>query len=161
VLSHFVNENNPIDGTSPYDAPTHQSAGNDTGENELASRRNVLAPFIAVAAWIVPGLGHLALRRWGRALIFFLSVGGLAISGYLLRGNVFSPRTGGPFGMLGFLADAGSGIFYFLARFLQSAGPDVSRAAGDYGTRFIAASGIVNLLSVFDAYEIALGRRTM
>lgn len=120
-----------------------------------------MAPFIAVAAWIVPGLGHLLLRRWGRALIFFLSVGGLAISGYLLRGNVFPPRTGEAFGTLGFLADAGAGIFYFLSRFFEAAGPDVSRAAGDYGTRFIAAAGIVNLLSVFDAYEIALGRRTM
>jgi hypothetical protein len=74
---------------------------------------------------------------------------------------VFSPRDGDPFAMLGFFADFGSGIFYFLSRFFESAGPDVSRAAGDYGTRFIAAAGIVNLLSVFDAYEIALGRRTM
>jgi hypothetical protein len=156
-----VNNNNPIDGTSLSDAPTHESAGDGAGANRGVIRRDVLAPFIAVAAWIVPGLGHFVLRRWGRALIFFLTVGGLAVTGYLLRGNVFSPRTGDPFGILGFFADAGSGVFYFLARFFESAGPNVSRAAGDYGTRFIAAAGIVNLLSVFDAYEIALGRRTM
>lgn len=122
---------------------------------------DVLVPFIAVAAWIVPGLGHLVLKRWGRALIFFLTVGGLAVFGYLLRGNVFPPQAGDSFDTLGFLADAGSGVFYFLARVFESAGSDVSRAAGDYGTRFIAAAGIVNLLSVFDAYEIALGRRKM
>jgi len=156
-----VNNDNPIDGTSSPDALAHDSAGNGAGANQPVVRRDVLAPFIAVAAWIVPGLGHLVLRRWGRALIFFLSVGGLAIIGYLLRGNVFPPRAGEPFGTLGFLADAGAGIFYFLSRFFETAGPDVSRAAGDYGTRFIAAAGIVNLLSVFDAYEIALGRRTM
>jgi uncharacterized protein DUF6677 len=156
-----VNNENPIDGTSSPDALAHDSAGNGAGANQRAIRRDVLAPFIAVAAWIVPGLGHLLLRRWGRALIFFLSVGGLAIAGYLLRGNVFPPRTGEPFGTLGFLADAGAGMFYFLSHFFESAGPDVSSAAGDYGTRFIAAAGIVNLLSVFDAYEIALGRRTM
>jgi hypothetical protein len=150
-----------MDGTTSPDALAHDSAGNGAGANQRVVRRDVLAPFIAVAAWIVPGLGHLVLRRWGRALIFFLSVGGLAIAGYLLRGNVFPPRTGEPFGTLGFLADAGAGIFYFLSRFFETAGPDVSRAAGDYGTRFIAAAGIVNLLSVFDAYEIALGRRTM
>jgi hypothetical protein len=155
-----VNNDNPIDGTSP-DALTHDSAGNGAGANQREIRRDVLAPFIAVAAWIVPGLGHLVLRRRGRALIFFLSVGGLAIAGYLLRGNVFPPRTGEPFGTLGFLADAGAGMLYFLSRFFETAGPDVSRAAGDYGTRFIGAAGIVNLLSVFDAYEIALGRRTM
>jgi hypothetical protein len=156
-----VNNDNPIDGKSSSDALTLDSAGNGAGANQRVIRRDVLAPFIAVAAWIVPGLGHLVLRRWGRALIFFLSVGGLAVAGYLLRGNVFPPRTGEPFGTLGFLADAGAGIFYFLSRFFETAGPDVSRAAGDYGTRFIAAAGIVNLLSVFDAYEIALGRRTM
>ena len=156
-----MNNNNPIDGTSPPDALAHESTGNNGSAIERETRRDVLAPFIAVAAWIVPGLGHLALRRWGRALIFFLTVGGLAVTGYLLRGNVFPPREGDSFGTLGFLADAGSGIFYFLSRFFESAGPNVSRAAGDYGTRFIAAAGIVNLLSVFDAYEIALGRRTM
>jgi hypothetical protein len=41
----------------------------------------------------------------------------------------------------------------------ERAGPDVSRAAGDYGTRFIAAAGIVNLIAIFDAYEIATGRK--
>jgi hypothetical protein len=156
-----VNNDNSIDGTSSPDAQAGDSGGNDGSAIERAASRDVLAPFIAVIAWIVPGLGHLVLRRRGRALVFFLTVGGLAITGYLLRGNVFPPRTGEPFGTLGFLADAGSGIFYFLSRFLESAGPNVSRAAGDYGTRFIAAAGIVNLLSVFDAYEIALGRRTM
>ena len=156
-----MNNDNPIDGTSSPDALAQDSGGNGAGANQRVIRRDVLAPFIAVAAWIVPGLGHLVLRRWGRALIFFLAVGGLAIAGYELRGYVFSPRTGEPFGTFGFLADAGAGIFYFLSRFFETAGPDVSRAAGDYGTRFIAAAGIVNLLSVFDAYEIALGRRTM
>jgi hypothetical protein len=64
------------------------------------------------------------------------------------------------FGTLGFLADAGSGVFYFLSRFFEAAGADVSRASGDYGTRFIAAAGIVNVLAVIDAYEIARERRS-
>jgi hypothetical protein len=137
------------------------AASNSVHLPESVTKRVILAPFFAIAAWIIPGLGHLALKRWGRALIFFACVGGLAITGYLLRGNVFPPHSGDLFGTLGFLADASTGIFYVLAKFFERAGPDVSRAAGDYGTRFIAAAGIVNLLSVFDAYEIALGRRTM
>lgn len=120
---------------------------------------SVLAPFVAIAAWLVPGSGHLFLGRWGRALGFFVSVGGLAITGYLMRGNVFPPRSGDPFGTLGFLADAASGVFYYLSRVFEAAGPDVSRAAGDYGTRFIAAAGVVNVLAIFDALEIASGRR--
>ena len=79
--------------------------------------------------------------------------------GSVMRGNVFPPRSVDPFGTLGFLADAASGVFYLLARVIERAGPDVSRAAGDYGTRFIAAAGVVNLIAAFDAYEIATGRR--
>ncbi len=82
------------------------------------------------------------------------------MTGYLLRGNIFPPRGGDAFSTLGFLADAGSGVFYYFARFFEAAGPDVSRAAGDYGTRFIAAAGVVNLISVCDAYEIATRRRS-
>ena len=120
---------------------------------------SALAPLAVIAAWLLPGSGHLFLGRWGRALGFFVSVGGLAITGYLLRGNVFPPHSGDPFGTLGFLADAGSGVFYYLSGFFEAAGPNVSRATGDYGTRFIAAAGVVNVLAIFDVLEIASGRR--
>ena len=138
----------------------NENPANETRVSQAPAKQNFPAIFIVVAAWIVPGLGHLLLRRWGRAMIFFIAVGGLAVTGYLLRGNIFPPRSGDAFGTLGFLADAGSGVFYYLARFFESAGPDVSRAAGDYGTRFIAAAGVVNLISGCDAYEIATRRRS-
>jgi hypothetical protein len=154
--------NNPIDDGSEVTATeTAVAVAGPTRRHESATRHAFIALCFAVAAWIIPGLGHLALKRWGRALIFFACVGGLAITGYLLRGNVFPPRSADLFDTLGFVADASTGIFYLVARFFERGGPDVSRAAGDYGTRFIAAAGIVNLLSVFDAYEIAFGRRTM
>jgi hypothetical protein len=132
----------------------------ETQINEARRKRTGVDPVLAaLLAWIVPGLGHLLFRRWGRALAFLISVGGLAISGYWMRGNVFSARSPDPFGTLGFLADAGSGVFYFLARIFEVAGPNVAHAAGDYGTRFIASAGIVNLLAALDVYEIASRRR--
>ncbi len=127
----------------------------------LTSKVPSVSPLsIALASWLIPGLGHFLLGRIGRAIVFFVAVGGLATVGIQARGNVFPPRTADPFGTLGFWADAASGIFYLLARVLERAGPDVSRAAGDYGTRFIAAAGIVNVIAIFDAYEIASGRRS-
>jgi uncharacterized protein DUF6677 len=119
----------------------------------------VLAVVAAVAGWVVPGLGHLLLRRWGRALAFFLAVGALAVMGLLLRGYVFPVRLQDAFDFLGFLADFGAGVFYLLSRLIETAGPDISRAAGDYGTRFIATAGVLNLLCVLDAYEIACGHK--
>lgn len=126
---------------------------------QTTQTRSASAPLVAVSAWIIPGLGHLFLRKWGRAVAFFAAAAGLALTGYHMRGHVFAYRPGDAFGNLGFLADLGAGALYFLSKFFESAGPDISRAAGDYGTRFIASAGIVNLLGVLDAYEIAAGRR--
>jgi hypothetical protein len=112
-----------------------------------------------LAAWLVPGTGHLLLGRWGRALTFFLVVSALAFTGFFAKGQVFPPHSDDPFGTLGFLADACSGLFFVVAHLFEKAGPDVSRAVGDYGTRFVATAGIVNLLGVLDAYRIATGGR--
>ena len=136
------------------------AAGPTSQRSRVSATRAALALFAGIAAWLVPGLGHLLLGRWSRALVFFCAVSGLVVSGYLLRGNVFPPHSGDPFGTLGFLADAGTGVFYYYSRFFEAAGPDVSRAAGDYGTRFIAAAGVVNVLAVLDTIEIATGRRS-
>lgn len=114
----------------------------------------------AVAGWIVPGLGHLLLRRWSKALVYFLCVGGLAYAGLAMRGGVFPAGAEDLFDRLGFFADIGTGMFYFLAHAIQPLGPDVAHATGDYGTRMFATAGMLNLLTVLEAYEIGRGRRT-
>ena len=119
----------------------------------------LLAIVAAAAAWCVPGLGHLLLRRWLKALVYFLAVGTLAVTGLLMRGNIFTSGGADAFEMLGFVADLGSGVFYFLAHRIGVAGPDVSHASGDYGTRLIATAGVLNLLCVLEAFEIGLRRR--
>ena len=119
----------------------------------------LLAIVAAAAAWCVPGLGHLLLRRWVKALVYFLAVGTLAVTGLLMRGNIFTSRGADAFEMLGFVADLGSGVFYFLAQRIDVAGPDVSHASGDYGTRLIATAGVLNMLCVLEAFEIGLRRR--
>ena len=111
----------------------------------------------AIAGWVVPGLGHLLLRRWSKAAVYFLCIGGLACAGLAMRGGVFGSGAEDLFDRLGFFADLGAGIFYFLARQIQPAGPDVAHATGDYGTRLFAAAGMLNLLTVLEAYDIGRG----
>jgi hypothetical protein len=125
-------------------------------EGRSSSARSV---FIAIAGWIVPGLGHLVQRRIGRAIAGFAAVGAMAVIGLWMRGNVFPAQSNDAFGLLGFIADAGSGVFYFLAHSIEKNGPDVSRAAGDYGTRLIATAGVLNMLFVLDALEISRGHK--
>jgi hypothetical protein len=114
---------------------------------------------IAFAGWVLPGLGHAILRMWGRAAACFLTVGALVLLGAGLRGNVFTSDGGDAFGMLGYVADLGTGSLYFAARALEPLGSDVAHAGGDYGTRFLAAAGVLNLLAALHAYEAARGRK--
>ncbi len=114
-----------------------------------------IAWFAAAAAWFLPGLGHLLLRRWGRAIAIFLCVGGMAIAGYKLQGQLYSIRTGDVYGILGHWAEIGAGSFYFLGRVLEPAGANLAQASGDVGTRLLAIAGLLNFLCVADAFEIA------
>jgi hypothetical protein len=122
-------------------------------------RREFFAIAICVAGWAIPGLGHALQKMWGRALAVFLAVGALIILGAGMRGNVFTSRGEDAFATLGYFADLGSGSLYLLARAAESAGPDVSHSTGDYGTRFIATAGVLNLLAALHAYEAARGRK--
>ena len=136
---------------------THETAAPPAPRAD--SRREVFALAIAVAGWIVPGLGHALLKMWGRAVACFLTVGLLVFFGAGMRGNIFTSGGNDAFDTLGYLADLGAGSFYFLAKSLETSGPDVSRADGDYGTRFLAAAGVLNLLAALHAYEAARGRK--
>ena len=114
---------------------------------------------IGIAGWLLPGLGHALQRMWGRAVIVFLTVGLLVVAGARMRGNVFGSNASDAFDTLGYVADLGTGGFYVAARALERDGADVSHAEGDYGTRFLATAGVLNLLAALHAYEAARGRK--
>lgn len=123
------------------------------------SKREALALVVAVAGWLVPGLGHALQKMWGRALICFFTVAVLVWVGAGMRGNLFTSRGNDAFDSLGYIADLGTGGFYWVAKSLETNGPDVSSADGDYGTRFLATAGVFNLLAALHAYETARGRK--
>jgi uncharacterized protein DUF6677 len=142
--------------------PAHgssDSAGITTAYETQEGPSAVRAVAVALAGWLLPGLGHALLKMWGRALAIFLTVGFLVYLGAGMRGNVFAPGGDDAFARLGYIADAGTGVFYFVARALEGAGSDVSHADGDYGTRFLATAGVLNLLAALHAYEAARGRK--
>lgn len=112
-----------------------------------------------IAGWLLPGLGHALQRMWGRALVVFLAVGLLAGAGASMKGNVFTRQGNDAFDTLGYIADLGTGSFYFFARAIEPKGADVSHAGGDYGTRLLATAGVLNLLAALHAYEAARGHK--
>jgi len=141
--------------TSPSPADAAQPVSNGTDDASLETK----AWGVAVAGWLVPGLGHALQRMWGRAVVVFITVGLLVVAGASMKGNLFTARGADAFDALGYVADIGTGSFYFLARSLERDGADVSHARGDYGTRFLATAGVLNLLAALHAYEAARGRK--
>jgi len=137
--------------TTTLEPPTSSPAKDSTLQNKAWG--------VAVAGWLLPGLGHALLRMWGRAAAVFVTVALLVIAGASMRGNLFTSNGNDAFDTLGYVADLGTGSFYFLARALEHGGADVSHAGGDYGTRFLATAGILNLLAALHAYEAARRRK--
>ncbi|MHB8501589.1 MAG: DUF6677 family protein [Candidatus Acidiferrales bacterium] len=147
--------------TSTATDPATGAIAPATTDSTPQHRQNneAVALAIGVAGWLVPGLGHALQKMWGRAAACFLTVGALVFLAVGMRGNVFSSEGSDAFGMLGYAADLGSGSLYLAARALETDGSDVAHAEGDYGTRFLAAAGVLNLLAALHAYEAARGRK--
>ena len=111
------------------------------------------------AAAVVPGLGHAVLRKWDRALVFFLSISAMFALGLRLRGRLFGPDFTDLFTTLKFVADAGSGLPYWLS-WVRGLGTGQAAAyTYDFGNVFIYVAGLLNMLVVVDAFDIAMGRK--
>jgi len=150
-----VTEQSTVVSETGNDAPDHAAHHHSRHD----SGRAIRAIAIGIAGWILPGLGHAFLKMWGRAITCFLVVGILVLLGTGMRGNLFTYNTTDAFESLGYAADMGSGLFYLAARSLEADGADVSHSNGDYGTRFLATAGVLNLLAALHAYEAARERK--
>jgi len=116
-----------------------------------------------VVAWIVPGGGHLLLKRPGRGGLIAASVTAMFLLGLMMRGALFSPQTGDLLTTViyvgGFIGNLMSGLLYFLTVWLGYNQQDVAGAVHDYGTKFLVAAGLLNVLAMVDAFEIASGKK--
>lgn len=112
-----------------------------------------------LAGWLIPGAGHLLLRKWVRGLLLMASILGMFAIGIGLAGKVYAPNTGEPLDMLGFAGDLGSGALYLIARLLGWGQAPVLIAVADYGTKFIVVAGLLNVVAAVDAHSLASGRK--
>ena len=115
--------------------------------------------YAMMLAFLVPGAGHLYLGRRGRALAFFLIIVSLFVIGLRVDGALYTPfQGGGILRVLSAFGSIGTGIPYFIA---AGTGPhgDVRSITFEYGTAFIITAGLMNLLLVLDAFDIAEGRK--
>lgn len=122
----------------------------------------VWAPPVALG-WLIPGGGHFLLKKTGRGALLFASVTGMFLCGLMMRGAMFQPQRGDVLTTLintgGFIGDVAAGILYLLTVWLSYTQPDVAGHVHDYGAKFLVAAGLLNILAMVDAFEIAAGRK--
>jgi hypothetical protein len=115
---------------------------------------------LCLAAWLVPGLGHfLQGRRW-RALVLFVAIVVMFAFGLAMQGQFFATGSGSYLHTLGYFAELSIGLPMPAATFFGYAGGDTYFVCSDYGTAFLIAAGMLNVLTILDAYDIALGRKS-
>lgn len=125
----------------------------------LNTRSSSLPIVALIAGWIIPGAGHLVVRKPIRALLLFIAIVGMFAVGLALHGKIYAPNTGDLLDILGFVGQLGSGILFLLAHLLDWGYPSVTTALGDYGTKFIVVSGLLNIVAAIDAHSLANGRK--
>jgi hypothetical protein len=111
-------------------------------------------------AYLVPGAGHLYLGRRARAITFFLIVVLLFAIGLAIDGDLYTINhaNGSVLRMLAALGSLGSGVIYWVATWMGVHG-DVTSITFEHGTAFTITAGLMNLLLVVDAFDIAQGRK--
>lgn len=114
---------------------------------------------LCVAAWAIPGGGHWWLGRRVHGAIFMVTLTMMFIVGLVAQGRLFPFDFSEPLVGLAAFADLGIGIPYFLAAALSQGLGDVRAVSYEYGNAFLIVAGLLNLLVVIDAYDIACGRK--
>lgn len=120
-----------------------------------------------ILGYLIPGAGHLLLGRYGRGLVFFLSILAMFGLGLAMRGHIFSFSADDYISDLYSFANVGIGLVYFVCYLLHSAlninigfGPPQAVAATfEYGNTYLSIAGLLNYLVIMDVYDIAIGRK--
>lgn len=118
-------------------------------------------PWIAVLlAWLFPGLGHAYLGRRRTAIVYALVVTATFLLGMSFQGRLYTIEPGQPLSILATFAVFGAGLLNVAGRVLsENPGGAVLAVTYEYGCAYLLTAGLMNLLLMLDAYDIAVGRK--
>ena len=114
---------------------------------------------ICVLAWFLPGAGHFWLGRRQKGIVFLVALTLMFAFGLWLEGRLFPFEITQPLVALMAIADIGVGLPYFIAKAMDVGAGQVVAITYEYGNTFIIAAGLLNMLVVLDAFDIAKGRK--
>ncbi len=114
---------------------------------------------ICAVAWLIPGGGHLWLGRRQKGVTFLVTLTLMFAFGLWIEGRLFPFELSQPLVALEALADLGVGLPYFVAKALNIGAGRVVAITYEYGNAFIIVAGLLNMLVMLDAFDIAQGRK--
>ena len=128
-----------------------------TAADRAASSAN---PYLMFAwAWAIPGAGHLWQGRIQKGLIFLITLPLMFLFGLWLEGRLFPFEMTQPLVALAAFADIGVGVPYVIAKVMGAGTGQVIAITYEYGNAFLIVAGLLNMLVVLDAFDIAQGRK--
>ena len=132
----------------------------DTPTVAVVAARPAAAVPACLLAWLLPGAGHLYLRRTGKGLVFLGAIGALFVMGLAMDSRLqMAVGLDDILASLFSLAQMAIGLPYVVARMLGYEAGLVTSVTFEYGNTFTAVAGLLNILVVLDAYDIAVGRK--
>jgi hypothetical protein len=126
---------------------------------EQAEALSVMAVVAPAIGWLVPGAGHMIQKRWIRGGLLFVSIVTLFLLGLGMQGHIYKANGGDILDILGFIGNLGAGGLYILCSAMDWGQGAIAFATADYGTKFMIVAGLLNFISVADAYHIAIGKK--
>lgn len=125
----------------------------------LRARPAAAVPAVLLG-WLLPGAGHLFLRRTGKGLLFLGAIGALFVMGVAMDARLqMYIGFDDPLAFLRSLAQMALGAPYFLARALGFDAGLVTSVTHEYGNTFTEVGGLLNILVILDAFDTAMGRK--
>src|SRR6266704_7151451 len=136
-------------------------ANSTTGKAKVteAPPVNTMAVLAPAVGWLIPGAGHMIQKRWIRGLLLFVSIATLFVLGLAMQGRIYKANGGDILDILGFIGDVGAGGLYIVTLAMDLGQGAIAHATADYGTKFLIVAGLLNFISVADAYHIAIGKK--
>jgi hypothetical protein len=136
--------------------PTEKPANAAQAEEYPITKMAVVAPIVG---WLLPGAGHILLKRYVRGILLMISVVAMFLLGLAMQGRIYLPNGGDILDILGFIGDVGAGLLYVMARIFDWGHGAIAQATADYGTKFLIVAGLLNFIAAADAHHIALGKK--
>ena len=128
-----------------------------------------IAWLMGALGWFLPGAGHIFQGKWERGLLLGGAVWAMFILGALFGGHLFSftSREAGSNPLLQAapaIANLGTGGLYLFSSLIgwnfAELSEQMRRDTFEYGNTFLWVAGLLNYLSMLDAFDLAAGRKS-